>query len=60
MNTMSQEGAVIQKKGTRMSEPQDKLATILFVDDEINILAPLNRLFRPLGYRIFMAECGVE
>lgn len=43
-----------------MSEPQEKLATILFVDDEINILASLKRLFRPFGYRIFTAESGVQ
>jgi response regulator RpfG family c-di-GMP phosphodiesterase len=33
-------------------------ATILFVDDEVNILSSLKRLFRPLGYRIFTAESG--
>lgn len=32
--------------------------TLLFVDDEPNILAALRRLFRPLGYRIFVAESG--
>lgn len=35
-------------------------ATILFVDDEANILSSLKRLFRPLGYRIFTAEGGVQ
>lgn len=35
-------------------------ATILFVDDEANILASLKRLFRPLGYRIFTAEGGAQ
>lgn len=33
-------------------------ATILFVDDETNILSALKRLFRPLGYRIITAESG--
>lgn len=33
-------------------------ATLLFVDDEANILAALKRLFRPSGYRIFTAESG--
>jgi len=35
-------------------------ATLLFVDDEQNILASLKRLFRPLGYRIFTATSGAE
>ena len=33
-------------------------ATLLFVDDEANILSSLKRLFRPSGYRIFTAESG--
>jgi response regulator RpfG family c-di-GMP phosphodiesterase len=32
--------------------------TLLFVDDEPNILSALRRLFRSLGYRIFIAESG--
>ena len=35
-------------------------ATLLFVDDEANILAALKRLFRPYGYRIFTAEGGKQ
>lgn len=35
-------------------------ATLLFVDDEANILSSLKRLFRPCGYRIFTAESGVQ
>ncbi len=35
-------------------------ATLLFVDDEANILSALKRLFRPLGYRIFTAESGPD
>ncbi|GAO35174.1 response regulator receiver [Sulfuricella sp. T08] len=38
--------------------PAAEPATILFVDDEANILSSLKRLFRPLGYRIFIAESG--
>jgi response regulator RpfG family c-di-GMP phosphodiesterase len=34
--------------------------TILCVDDEPNILSSLRRLFRPEGYRIFVAESGSE
>jgi len=32
--------------------------TVLFVDDEPNILSALKRLFRPQGYQIFTAESG--
>ena len=32
--------------------------TLLFVDDEPSILSALRRLFRPHGYRIFVAESG--
>jgi response regulator RpfG family c-di-GMP phosphodiesterase len=40
---------------------QDKLnATILFVDDEKNILSSLKRLFRPLIDKILIAESGAE
>ncbi len=35
-------------------------ATVLFVDDEANILSSLQRLFRPAGYRIFTAESGAQ
>ena len=35
-------------------------ATMLFVDDEANILSSLKRLFRPFGYRILTAESGAE
>lgn len=39
------------------SEPE---FTLLFVDDESNILSSLKRLFRPAGYRIFTAESGAQ
>lgn len=35
-------------------------ATILFVDDEANILSSLKRLFRPQGYTILTASSGKE
>ncbi len=34
--------------------------TLLFVDDEPSILSSLRRLFRPLGYKILIAESGLE
>lgn len=43
-----------------MSESQEIPATLLFVDDEANILSSLKRLFRPFGYRIFTAESGAQ
>jgi response regulator RpfG family c-di-GMP phosphodiesterase len=33
-------------------------ATLLFVDDEPNILSSLRRVFRPQGYTVFVAESG--
>ncbi|MCF6281660.1 MAG: response regulator [Candidatus Polarisedimenticolaceae bacterium] len=35
-------------------------ATLLFVDDETNILSSLRRLFRPYGYKILVALGGRE
>ncbi|HEX5364537.1 MAG TPA: HD domain-containing phosphohydrolase [Gallionella sp.] len=40
--------------------PGNVPATLLFIDDEANILAALKRLFRPLGYNILTAESGAE
>lgn len=34
--------------------------TLLFVDDERNVLTALRRMFRPLGYRVLMASGGEE
>ncbi len=39
---------------------QTASATVLFVDDEPNILSALRRLFRPRGYRVLTAESGAE
>lgn len=41
-----------------MPAPAQPTATLLFVDDEPAILSALRRLFRPLGYRILLAESG--
>ncbi len=41
-------------------QSSNKPATLLFVDDEPNILSALRRLFRPLGYKIHTAEGGAE
>jgi putative nucleotidyltransferase with HDIG domain len=38
----------------------DVTGTLLFVDDEQNILSSLKRLFRPLGYTIHTANGGAE
>jgi response regulator RpfG family c-di-GMP phosphodiesterase len=44
-----------------ISTPATEVApTLLFVDDEANILSSLKRLFRAFGYRIFTAESGAE
>lgn len=37
-----------------------KPATVLFVDDEANILSSLQRLFRPAGYHILTASSGAQ
>ncbi len=41
-----------------LTTPAAPPATLLFVDDEANVLSSLKRLFRPFGYRIFTAESG--
>jgi len=42
------------------ASPASNPATLLFIDDETNILAALQRLFRPLGYTILTAASGAE
>jgi response regulator RpfG family c-di-GMP phosphodiesterase len=49
-----------ESQDTTTEQPPEEQATLLFVDDEANILSSLKRLFRPLGYRIFTAESGKE
>lgn len=39
-----------------MGEMPERPAVLLFVDDEPSILSALRRLFRPLGYRVLLAE----
>ncbi len=39
---------------------EDQQCTLLFVDDEANILSALKRLFRPSGHRVLTAEGGEE
>jgi len=45
-----------------MTDTQAQLAptTLLFIDDEENILSALRRLFRPLGYRILIANSAIK
>lgn len=40
--------------------PSSTSSTLLFIDDEANILAALKRLFRPLGYNVLTAKSGAE
>ena len=40
--------------------PETYPATLLFIDDEANILSSLKRLFRSFGYNILTAESGTE
>lgn len=53
---------MIEHKEQQISNISDtKIShSILFVDDESNILSSLNRLFRPEGYNIFVATGGSE
>ncbi|MDA7793523.1 response regulator [Glaciecola sp.] len=34
--------------------------TVLIVDDEINILKSMRRMFKQAGYEVFTAESGLE
>jgi response regulator RpfG family c-di-GMP phosphodiesterase len=45
---------------SQTSDTTPVMATLLFVDDESNILSSLKRLFRPLGYHIHTATSGAE
>ncbi len=45
---------------TASQSAPDATMTLLFVDDEANILSSLKRLFRPFGYRIFTADGGAQ
>ncbi len=43
-----------------VTPPKHDSDTLLFIDDEANILAALKRLFKPLGYRILTAQSGAD
>ncbi len=45
---------------TESSTPVNESGTLLCLDDEPHILSSLRRLFRPLGYEIFVFEQGSE
>lgn len=45
---------------TEVQSNDESHASLLFVDDEANVLSSLKRLFRPYGYRIFTAEGGAQ
>lgn len=53
---MTQEKIVEQS----LTDENNPVSTLLFVDDEANILAALKRLFRPHGYNILTAESGQD
>jgi len=50
---MANEATVIE---TKQADPP----VVLCIDDEKNILLALKRLFRPLGYKVLIAESGKE
>ena len=50
-------GKIIMQE-TTLADPEKP--TLLFVDDEQNILSSLRRLFRAEGYNIFLANSGAE
>ncbi len=56
-NAAHQQGSDSAVKTNEIEQEQDSL---LFVDDEKNILSSLRRLFRPLGYQIYVASSGQE
>lgn len=51
-----------QQNNVKQTRPMDVdvRPSVLFVDDETNILSSLNRLFRPKNYLIFMASSGED
>lgn len=50
----------MQNPPERPDEPASMAWTLLFVDDEQNILSALNRLFRKSGHRILTATSGAR
>ncbi|MEN3363783.1 MAG: hypothetical protein V7606_1057 [Burkholderiales bacterium] len=51
---------ITHKNGNDAGHLAASPGTLLFVDDEPNILSSLRRLFRPLGYRVLTAESGAQ
>ncbi|MFT6913835.1 MAG: response regulator RpfG family c-di-GMP phosphodiesterase [Motiliproteus sp.] len=54
------EQSINPQAGSEIQGRDEALESLLFVDDEPNILSSLRRLFRSLGYNIFVAESGRE
>ncbi len=54
------EKSIINAPEIKEAETGFSGAAILIVDDEKNILSSLNRLLRPQGYRVYLAESGQE
>jgi response regulator RpfG family c-di-GMP phosphodiesterase len=52
--------SVSNTEQVRIQTENNSATTLLFVDDEANILSALNRLFRPKGYKIVTAHNGHE
>lgn len=50
----------VLERNSDQQEGLSKTASLLFVDDERNILSSMKRLFRPLGYNIHLASSGAE
>ena len=50
----------VLERNIDQQEGLSKTASLLFVDDERNILSSMKRLFRPLGYHIHLASSGAE
>ena len=57
---MSEESVPPNSRKDSPADHELQQSTLLFVDDESNILSSLRRLFKPLGYKILIAESGKE
>src|SRR3989304_4828820 len=51
---------VMEDMEDKGGQPEPAGTSVLFVDDEENILSALKRLFRPAGYKIFVANGGAN
>ncbi|MFT5720635.1 MAG: response regulator RpfG family c-di-GMP phosphodiesterase [Motiliproteus sp.] len=54
------EQSVNPQAGLERLDRDVAMESLLFVDDEANILSSLRRLFRSLGYNIYVAESGKQ